>query len=111
MGLLMDEWKEADDGDGLPAPPPPPQPTPPDAVAGSTSSCEWSRDGRLKMDRLSEERRDDRPPRSTSGVELTGCSSVFPKCDFKQIYLHKLELIESNERSVICENLLQYKET
>ena len=47
--------------------------------ADPSSMDSWSSretDGRWKMERRSDGLLDERPPRSTSGVELTGCSSA-----------------------------------
>ena len=60
-------------------------------TAGSLSSREWSREGRLKIDRLSEDLLDERPPRNTKGVELTGCSSAIT-CIGKSINQKKKKL-------------------
>ena len=50
-------------------------------------------DVRLNIDRLNEDRRHERPPRNTSGVELTGCISV-----------NRINFIEKNFFFKLCDN-------
>jgi len=75
--------------------------------ADPSSMDSWSSretDGRWKMERRSDGLLDERPPRSTSGVELTGCSSArkFPSIWWcSKLWFGRGELSLSGRPSVL----------